>query len=149
MDSRVSVQTADFSLADEYAVLAQDSAAGAVVTFVGKVRDLNLGDDVIGLRLEHYPGMTEKALSNLCDQAQQRWPLQQVRIIHRVGDLDVGAQIVFVGVASAHRGASFAACEFIMDSLKTQAPFWKKERTTHSERWIESRESDHQAAKRW
>ncbi|WP_332398779.1 molybdopterin synthase catalytic subunit MoaE [Vibrio metschnikovii] len=149
MDSRVSVQTADFSLADEYAALAQDRSVGAVVTFVGKVRDLNLGDDVIGLHLEHYPGMTEKALSHLCDQAQQRWPLQHVRIIHRVGDLDVGAQIVFVGVASAHRGASFAACEFIMDSLKTQVPFWKKERTTGAERWIESRESDHQAAKRW
>ncbi|MCG3729875.1 molybdopterin synthase catalytic subunit MoaE [Vibrio cincinnatiensis] len=149
MDSRISVQHNDFSVADEYAALAQGSGAGAIVTFVGKVRDMNLGDDVVGLHLEHYPGMTEKALLAICDEAQHRWPLHKVRVIHRIGDMDAGEQIVFVGVTSAHRNASFAACEFIMDTLKTQAPFWKKERTTESTRWVESRDSDHQAAQRW
>ncbi|MCG3760482.1 molybdopterin synthase catalytic subunit MoaE [Vibrio cincinnatiensis] len=149
MDSRVSVQHHDFSVADEYTALAQGSGAGAIVTFVGKVRDMNLGDDVVGLHLEHYPSMTEKALLTICDEAQSRWPLQKVRVIHRIGDMDAGEQIVFVGVTSAHRNASFEACEFIMDTLKTRAPFWKKERTTESTRWVESRDSDHQAAQRW
>lgn len=149
MDPRISVQCEDFSMDEEYTALAQGSGAGAIVTFVGKVRDMNLGDDVIGLHLEHYPGMTEKALIDICDQAQSRWSLQKIRVIHRVGDMDAGAQIVFVGVSSAHRSASFAACEFIMDTLKTQAPFWKKERTTETTRWVESRDSDHQAAQRW
>lgn len=149
MDSRVSVLVDDFSVGDEYQALAQGSAAGAVVTFVGKVRDMNLGDNVTGLSLEHYPGMTQKALSEICDQAEQRWPLLNVRVIHRVGDLDIGDQIVFVGVSSAHRGAAFEACEFIMDYLKTKAPFWKKERTTQETRWVESRDSDAKAAERW
>ena len=149
MDSRVSVQHPDFDVGTEYQYLAQGSAAGAVVTFVGKVRDMNLGDNVTGLTLEHYPGMTEKSLLSICDQAEQRWPLLAVRVIHRVGDLDIGDQIVYVGVSSAHRQAAFEACEFIMDYLKTQAPFWKKERTTSQTRWVESRESDHDAAKRW
>ncbi|KYN88616.1 molybdopterin synthase catalytic subunit [Vibrio cidicii] len=149
MDSRFSVQLEDFDLATEYAQLAQGNAAGAVVTFVGKVRDMNLGDKVIGLSLEHYPGMTEKSLSEICDQAQTRWPLLSVRVIHRVGDLKLGDQIVFVGVSSAHRGAAFEACEFIMDFLKTKAPFWKKERTSEQTRWVESRESDNKAAQRW
>ncbi|MGC9421614.1 molybdopterin synthase catalytic subunit MoaE [Vibrio sp.] len=149
MNSNVSVQYDDFSIADEYAALAQGSGAGAIVTFVGKVRDMNLGDDVVGLHLEHYPGMTEKTLEAICEQALSRWPLQNVRVIHRIGDMDAGEQIVFVGVTSAHRHASFEACEFIMDTLKTQAPFWKKERTTQSSRWVESRDSDHQAAQRW
>lgn len=149
MDSRVSVQLEDFDLATEYVQLAQGSAAGAVVTFVGKVRDMNLGDKVIGLSLEHYPGMTEKSLSEICDQAQTRWPLLSVRVIHRVGDLALGDQIVLVGVSSAHRSAAFEACEFIMDFLKTKAPFWKKERTTDQTRWVESRESDSKAAQRW
>ncbi len=149
MDTRVAVQHEDFDLNIEYQKLAQGSAAGAVVTFVGKVRDMNLGDNVIGLSLEHYPGMTEKSLSEICDQAEQRWPLLGVKVIHRVGDLDIGDQIVLVGVASAHRGAAFEACEFIMDYLKTQAPFWKKERTTEQTRWVESRDSDALAAKRW
>lgn len=126
MDSRVSVQIEDFSVEQEYQRLSEGAAAGAVVTFVGKVRDMNLGDNVIGLHLEHYPGMTEKSLSDICDQAESRWPLLGVRVIHRVGDMDSGDQIVFVGVSSAHRGAAFDACEFIMDYLKTQAPFWKK-----------------------
>ncbi|WP_159738212.1 molybdopterin synthase catalytic subunit MoaE [Vibrio atypicus] len=149
MDSRVSVQVEDFSVGAEYEVLAEGTAAGAVVTFIGKVRDMNLGDNVTGLSLEHYPGMTEKALAEICDQAEQRWPLLNVRVIHRVGDLDIGDQIVFVGVSSAHRGAAFEACEFVMDYLKTKAPFWKKERTTEATRWVESRDSDAKAAERW
>ncbi|WP_394239991.1 molybdopterin synthase catalytic subunit MoaE [Vibrio astriarenae] len=149
MDKRISVQAADFSVGDEYQALAQGTAAGAVVTFVGKVRDMNLGDEVTGLSLEHYPGMTEKALAEICDQAEQRWPLLDIRVIHRVGDLDIGDQIVFVGVSSAHRGAAFEACEFVMDYLKTKAPFWKKERTSNSTRWVESRDSDAKAAERW
>ncbi|MGL5430884.1 MAG: molybdopterin synthase catalytic subunit MoaE [Vibrio sp.] len=149
MDNRVAVQSADFSVADEYQALAQGTQAGAVVTFVGKVRDMNLGDNVLGLHLEHYPGMTEKALLEICDLAQARWPLQRVRVIHRIGDMLSGDQIVFVGVTSAHRNAAFAACEFIMDYLKTRAPFWKKELTTEQSRWIDSRASDQQAAQRW
>lgn len=149
MDTRIAVQGEDFDLNQEYQQLAKGSAAGAVVTFVGKVRDMNLGDNVIGLSLEHYPGMTEKSLSEICDQAEQRWPLLGIRVIHRIGDLDIGDQIVLVGVASAHRSAAFQACEFIMDYLKTQAPFWKKERTTEQTRWVESRDSDVQAASRW
>ncbi|MGL4381417.1 MAG: molybdopterin synthase catalytic subunit MoaE [Vibrio sp.] len=149
MDNRVAVQSADFSVADEYQALAQGTQAGAVVTFIGKVRDMNLGDNVLGLHLEHYPGMTEKALLEICDLAQARWPLQRVRVIHRIGDMLSGDQIVFVGVASAHRNAAFAACEFIMDYLKTRAPFWKKELTTEQSRWIDSRASDQQAVQRW
>lgn len=149
MSNRVSVQVEDFSLGQEYQRLSEGTAAGAVVTFIGKVRDMNLGDNVIGLHLEHYPGMTEKSLSAICDEAESRWPLLGVRVIHRVGDLDIGDQIVFVGVSSAHRDAAFDACEFIMDYLKTKAPFWKKERTISEERWIDSRDSDHKAAKRW
>ncbi|WP_281630215.1 molybdopterin synthase catalytic subunit MoaE [Vibrio sp. St2] len=149
MMERVSVQFEDFSVGAEYEALAQCTASGAVVTFVGKVRDMNLGDNVTGLSLEHYPGMTEKALGEICQQAELRWPLLDVRVIHRVGDLDIGDQIVFVGVSSAHRGAAFEACEFIMDYLKTKAPFWKKERTTEETRWVESRESDAKAAERW
>ncbi|EKO3485513.1 molybdopterin synthase catalytic subunit MoaE [Vibrio fluvialis] len=149
MDNRVSVQAQDFSVADEYDQLSAGTQAGAVVTFVGKVRDMNLGDNVTGLHLEHYPGMTEKALLEICDEAERRWSLQKVRVIHRVGDMDIGDQIVFVGVSSAHRSASFEACEFVMDYLKTKAPFWKKERTTESTRWVDSRESDAKAAERW
>ncbi len=149
MDNRVSVQHEDFSVGAEYDALAEGTAAGAVVTFIGKVRDMNLGDNVTGLSLEHYPGMTEKALNEICDQAQARWPLLKVRVIHRVGDLDIGDQIVFVGVSSAHRGAAFEACEFVMDYLKTKAPFWKKERTTEETRWVDSRDSDAKAAERW
>ena len=149
MDNRVSVQAADFSVSDEYEFLAEGSQSGAVVTFIGKVRDMNLGDNVTGLSLEHYPGMTEKALLDICDQAESRWPLLKLRVIHRIGDLDIGDQIVLVGVSSAHRGAAFEACEFIMDYLKTKAPFWKKERTTETTRWVESRGSDAKAAERW
>ncbi len=149
MGTSVSVQFEDFSLTDEYDVLSEGTSVGAVVTFVGKVRDMNLGDNVIGLSLEHYPGMTEKSLNDICEQARRRWNIEAIRVIHRVGDLDVGEQIVFVGVTSAHRGDAFDACEFVMDFLKTKAPFWKKERTTDSVRWVESRESDALAVNRW
>lgn len=149
MNSYVSVQVEDFCVAQEYEALSSGTDAGAVVTFVGKVRDMNLGDHVTGLHLEHYPGMTEKSLNEICDEAKSRWPLLQLRLIHRIGDLDIGDQVVFVGVSSAHRSASFEACEFVMDYLKTKAPFWKKERTTDGTRWIDSRDSDAKAAQRW
>ncbi|GLT17575.1 molybdopterin guanine dinucleotide biosynthesis protein MoaE [Vibrio zhanjiangensis] len=146
---RISVQFEDFSVETEYQILARSSKVGAVVTFVGKVRDMNLDESVTGLSLEHYPGMTEKILEQICRQAEQRWDLSQIRVIHRVGDLEVGDQIVFVGVTSVHRKEAFEACEFIMDLLKTKAPFWKKERTGNETRWIESRQSDKRAAQRW
>ncbi|MCF7362614.1 molybdopterin synthase catalytic subunit MoaE [Vibrio diazotrophicus] len=149
MNSYVSVQVEDFCVAQEYEALSSGTDAGAVVTFIGKVRDMNLGDHVTGLHLEHYPGMTEKSLNEICDEAKSRWPLLQLRLIHRIGDLDIGDQVVFVGVSSAHRSASFEACEFVMDYLKTKAPFWKKERTTDGTRWIDSRDSDAKAAQRW
>lgn len=145
----ISVQHDDFSVADEYAKLAEGNEAGAVVTFIGKVRDFNQGDVVTGLSLEHYPGMTEKALQEIIVEARSRWPLLQTRVIHRVGDLELGDQIVFVGVTSAHRGAAFEACEFIMDYLKTKAPFWKKEQTPVESRWVDARETDNSAADRW
>ncbi|GAD91315.1 molybdopterin synthase catalytic subunit [Vibrio halioticoli NBRC 102217] len=146
---RVLVQEQDFDLAKEYALLGESSSIGAVVTFVGKVRDFNLGDNVVGLHLQHYPQMTEKALHEICNEARARWPLDKVTVIHRVGDLDIADQIVLVGVSSAHRDAAFSACEFIMDYLKTKAPFWKKERLTNASRWIESRESDQESMQRW
>ncbi|WP_318510078.1 molybdopterin synthase catalytic subunit MoaE [Photobacterium leiognathi] len=145
----ISVQFDDFSVADEYAKLSEGTEAGAVVTFIGKVRDFNQGDAVTGLSLEHYPGMTEKSLQEIVDQAHQRWPLLKTRVIHRVGDLALGDQIVFVGVTSAHRGAAFEACEFIMDYLKIRAPFWKKEQTPEQSRWVDARETDTSAADRW
>ncbi|MDV5170477.1 molybdopterin synthase catalytic subunit MoaE [Photobacterium rosenbergii] len=145
----ISVQFEDFSVAEEYAQLSQGADAGAVVTFVGKVRDFNQGDAVTGLSLEHYPGMTEKSLEEIVVQARERWPLLKTRVIHRVGDLALGDQIVFVGVTSAHRGAAFEACEFIMDYLKTRAPFWKKEQTPDESRWVDARETDTSAADRW
>jgi molybdopterin synthase catalytic subunit len=145
----ISVQFDDFSVAEEYALLSEGTDAGAVVTFIGKVRDFNQGDDVTGLSLEHYPGMTEKSLEEIVVQARERWPLLKTRVIHRVGDLGLGDQIVFVGVTSAHRGAAFEACEFIMDFLKTQAPFWKKEQTSTETRWVDARDTDTSAADRW
>lgn len=145
----ISVQFDDFSVAEEYALLSAGTDAGAVVTFIGKVRDFNQGDDVTGLLLEHYPGMTEKSLEEIVVQARERWPLLKTRVIHRVGDLRLGDQIVFVGVTSAHRGAAFEACEFIMDFLKTRAPFWKKEQTGNETRWVDARDTDTSAADRW
>ena len=122
---------------------------GAVVTFVGLMRDLNAGVAVSAMTLEHYPGMTEKALEAIAAQAAARWDLIAIRIVHRVGPLRPQDPIVFVGVASAHRGDAFRACEFLIDYLKTRAPFWKKETTAAGERWVEAREADADAAERW
>ena len=146
----VQVQTQAFNLDQLSAGLqAGDSRVGAVVTFVCYVRDLNLGEAVQSLYLEHYPGMTERSLQGIVQQARERWPLYRVSLVHRVGLLQVGEPIVFVGVASAHRQAAFEACAFIMDYLKTRAPFWKREVTPGGERWIDGRESDRRAAERW
>ncbi|WP_434359675.1 molybdopterin synthase catalytic subunit MoaE [Parasalinivibrio latis] len=146
----ISVQETDFSVAEEYERLSQGTQSGAIVTFVGKVRDFNEGDDVSGLTLEHYPGMTEKCLNDIVDESKSRWPLGQVRVIHRVGAMAPGDQIVFVGVTSAHRKAAFEAAEFVMDYLKTRAPFWKKERLGNNDnRWVEARASDNDAADKW
>jgi molybdopterin synthase catalytic subunit len=142
----ISVQEADFDVGAELAALAAgDDQAGAVASFVGLVR----GADVAAMTLEHYPGMTEKALAEIVAQARDRWPLGGVRVIHRVGRLLPGDRIVLVAVASRHRQAAFAACEFIMDYLKTQAPFWKREETAAGARWVDARESDDEALERW
>lgn len=147
---KISVQNEDFSLQVEAdALRAQSRGIGAVVTFSGLVRDLSEGADVRGLFLEHYPGMTEKSLQAIAGQAQARWPLLGITIIHRIGKLLAGEQIVFVGVSSAHRGAAFAACEFIMDYLKTQAPFWKKSLDADREHWVEAKASDDAATAKW
>ena len=122
---------------------------GAVASFIGQVRDLNDGSNVSSMTLEHYPGMTEKALAAIVEQARQRWDIYDALVIHRVGKLQPTEQIVLVVVSGAHRGEAFAACEFIMDYLKTEAPFWKKEQTPEGERWVESRNSDDQARARW
>ena len=148
-DDVISVQIDDFDLGGEYQTLRQSSANGAVVMFSGLVRDMNLGDQVGGLYLEHYPGMTETALQGIIDEARERWPINNCRIIHRVGQLQPSDQIVFVGVTSAHRQAAFEACEFLMDYLKIKAPFWKREQTQDGDRWIEAKESDDAAAQRW
>lgn len=144
----LNVQCEDFNLAKEYASLkVRADNAGGIVMFVGLVRDLP--DGLLQMTLEHYPQMTEKALANIIADAKQRWPLQAVRIIHRVGNLQPSDQIVFVGVTSAHRAAAFSAAEFIMDYLKTQAPFWKKEKQTNNEQWVEAKDSDNQALEKW
>lgn len=145
----IRVQTADFDLATEYAALSESYQTGAIVTFVGKVRDMNQGDAVNSLTLEHYPMMTEKALQRIVDHAKERWPLLSCTVIHRVGKLELGDQIVLVGVASQHREAAFHACQFIMDYLKTQAPFWKKEQTPDGTRWVDAKDGDTQAAQQW
>lgn len=145
----IKIQQADFNLADEYASLRQNTSSGAIVTFVGLVRDFNQGSQIQTLSLEHYPGMTEKALQQIEDEARLRWPLQHVLIIHRVGDLALGDQIVLVATSSAHRHAAFESCEFIMDYLKTQAPFWKKETTAQGTHWVDAREVDQQRLTRW
>jgi molybdopterin synthase catalytic subunit len=122
---------------------------GAVVTFVGQMRDINEGDAVSSMTLEHYPGMTEKALQTIVDEADERWDLMGIRVVHRVGPLQPLDPIVLVAVASAHRGEAFQACEFVIDYLKTRAPFWKKEQTPEGERWVDARHSDDQAESRW
>ncbi|MCL9649174.1 molybdopterin synthase catalytic subunit MoaE [Pantoea agglomerans] len=149
METQIRVGPAPFDMAEAYRWLAACDEDGAVVTFTGKVRNYNLGNDVAALTLEHYPGMTEKALQEIVDAARERWPLQRVTVIHRVGELFPGDEIVLVGVTSAHRGSAFSAAEFIMDYLKTRAPFWKREATEQGDRWVDARDSDHQAAQRW
>lgn len=146
---RIAVQSEAFDQSAVYQWLSAPNSSGAVVLFIGKVREMNLGDSVQTLYLEHYPAMTEKALHDIVQQACQRWQLQRVQLIHRVGKLHTGDEIVLVGVSSAHRGDAYHANEFIMDYLKTQAPFWKKELTDKGERWIEERASDKQAAEKW
>lgn len=145
----IRVQTADFSVPEEYQLISQDNGDGAVVTFVGKVRDFNDGSAVTDLTLEHYPGMTETVLNQIEVEARARWPLNRVTIIHRVGRMALGEQIVFIAVTSAHRKAAFAACEFLIDFLKTKAPFWKLEAGENGASWVEARDSDEQAADVW
>jgi molybdopterin synthase catalytic subunit len=150
MLARVSVQTEDFDLSTEIAALrASDKRVGAVCSFIGTVRDRNEGDQVATLELEHYPGMTEKSIEAMIDAAMVRFDIFAARVIHRVGLLQPLDQIVMVAVTSAHRGESFQACEFIMDYLKTQAPFWKKEETPGGARWVDARVSDDAALARW
>ena len=146
----VRVQQHDFDAGAEIAALrAGNLNVGAVASFIGTVRDLNEGTGVSSMELEHYPGMTERALEDICAQARGRWDILDALVVHRYGRLAPGDQIVLVVVTSAQRGEAFAACEFIMDYLKTQAPFWKKERTPHGERWVEARDADDEAAARW
>ncbi|HEF4762049.1 TPA: molybdopterin synthase catalytic subunit MoaE [Pseudomonas putida] len=130
-------------------VRANDPGVGAVVNFVGYVRDINQGEEVASLFLEHYPGMTERSLQRIIDNAKARWPLKSVEIVHRIGQLSVTDPIVFVGVSSQHRQAAFDACAFIMDYLKTDAPFWKREDVGSGSRWVDARDSDRSAAERW
>jgi molybdopterin synthase catalytic subunit len=147
---RVTVQTADFDLSAEVAALrAGDPAVGAVAAFIGTMRDRNDGSSVSAMELEHYPGMTERAIDAMIDVAMQRFDIRAVRVIHRVGPLLPLDQIVLVAVTSAHRGQAFQACEFLMDYLKTQAPFWKKEQTPEGARWVDARVSDDAALARW
>lgn len=148
-DIQIAVQEQPFDQNAVYRWLSEQNSVGATVIFVGKVRDLNLGDEVSSLYLEHYPAMTEKALNEIVAQAKTRWDIQRVSVIHRVGLLQTGDEIVLVGVSSAHRGDAYQANEFIMDFLKSRAPFWKKEQTNKGERWIESRDSDQEALERW
>jgi molybdopterin synthase catalytic subunit len=146
----VRIQSEDFDSGEEVANLRRDNPSiGAIASFIGLVRDVNSGDRVSELTLEHYPGMTEKALNKIVDEARSRWDVIDVLVIHRVGTLHPTDQIVLVVVAGAHRGQAFAACEFVMDYLKTQAPFWKKEQTPDGSRWVDARSSDDAAAKRW
>ncbi len=146
----VRVQTEDFDLSAELARMRSDNPGiGALVSFVGLVRDMNDGRTVSTMELEHYPGMTEKALELILEQANTRWSLINTLVIHRVGPLMPLDQIVLVAVATRHRGDAFAACEFIMDYLKTQAPFWKKEQTPEGARWVDARETDDQALHKW
>jgi molybdopterin synthase catalytic subunit len=147
---KVRIQTQDFDAGFELSQLRNARKdIGAVVSFIGQVRDLNEGDTVSQLTLEHYPGMTEKALGTIVSQAQSRWDIFDAIVIHRVGTLQPTDQIVLVAVSSAHRGEAFKACEFIMDYLKTEAPFWKKEVTDQGERWIDAKLTDDDARERW
>jgi molybdopterin synthase catalytic subunit len=146
----VRIQTEDFDLSQEVKQLrAGDARVGAVASFVGTVRDRNDGSEVAAMTLEHYPGMTEKSLEEIIEKAKARWDIFDVLIIHRVGPLNIEDQIVLTAVTSAHRGEAFAACEYVMDYLKTLAPFWKKEDTPEGARWVDARLSDDEALKKW
>ncbi len=146
----VRVQAGDFDAGAEIAALRRGNPKiGAVASFIGVARDVNDGESVSTMTLEHYPGMTEKALEGIVAEARARWNVIDILVVHRVGEIRPTEQIVLVAVAGAHRGEAFAACEFVMDYLKTRAPFWKKEQTTRGGRWVEARESDDQAAERW
>jgi molybdopterin synthase catalytic subunit len=147
--SQIRVQTGDFDISTELALIRSNANVGAVASFIGLVRDLNDGSGVSSLTLEHYPLMTEKALAGIVAEAEARWPVLYTTVIHRFGELKPTDQIVMVIVATSHRKDAFAACEFIMDYLKTQAPFWKKEQTPDGSRWVEAREADAAAASRW
>jgi molybdopterin synthase catalytic subunit len=148
--TQINVQSQDFDFAYEYQKLRDsNNSDGALVTFVGLVRDMNLQQSVSGLFLEHYPAMTEKVLNNIVKQARAKWQLGSVSIIHRVGQLNVSEQIVFVGVTSQHRQSAYHANEFIMDYLKTDAPFWKKETTTRGDNWIKAKTSDMEKSQDW
>ena len=150
MRPRVSIQAADFDLGQEVAQLrAGDGGVGAVASFIGTVRERSEAAAVSAMELEHYPGMTERAIESMIDQALARFDVRAARVVHRVGHLKSGDQIVLVAVSSAHRGAAFQACEFLMDYLKTQAPFWKKETTASGARWVDARVADDQALARW
>jgi molybdopterin synthase catalytic subunit len=148
--SEVRIQAEDFDLSHEVAQLrAGNAKVGGIVTFVGAVRDLNEGAAVAEMELEHYPGMTEQSIQAIIDQAKARWPIYGALVIHRVGPLKPMDQIVLVAVTSPHRGEAFSACEFIIDYLKTEAPFWKKEQTPEGARWVDARTSDDDALKKW
>lgn len=150
MHKHISIQTEVFDSAREEQMLRRgNSRIGAVVSFLGLMRDINDGDQVSAMTLEHYPGMTEKALDAIVEEAGKRWDLEGIRVIHRVGELRPEEPIVLVMAASRHRGDAFRACEFVIDYLKTRAPFWKKERTLKGERWVEARHSDKEAESRW
>ena len=147
---RVSIQTGDFDLQQEVMALhASDRRVGAICSFIGTVRDRSQGSEVSAMELEHYPGMTEKAIEAMIDEAHHRFDIFAARVVHRIGVLEPTDRIMMVAVTSAHRGQSFQACEFLMDYLKTQAPFWKKEETAQGSRWVDARDSDHDAARRW
>ncbi len=139
---KISVQSEDFDLSAEVAGISKASKTGAVASFVGLVRE-------VPMTLEHYPGMTENAIRSIVEEARSQWQILDYAVIHRYGDLQPGDQIVLVAIAGSHRGEAFAACQFIMDFLKTQAPFWKKEHYPDGARWVEARDSDDQAARRW
>ncbi|MCY7296412.1 molybdopterin synthase catalytic subunit MoaE [Alteromonas sp. a30] len=147
---QVSVEAEDFDVNQEYHWLRENQMRdGAIVTFVGLVRDMNAGEKVQKLCLEHYPAMAFASLQSIAKQATERWRLGKIRVIHRFGELDLGDQIVFVGVTSMHRGDAFAAAEFIMDFLKTNAPFWKKEQTAKGSRWVDAKQSDQDKTASW
>lgn len=147
----IRVQETDFDINAQYQAMREDNREdGAIVFFVGQVREMNQGSVVTGLYLEHYPAMTEKSLQGIVEQARERWPvLNRIRLIHRIGQLHISDQIVFVAVSSSHREAAFEACHFIMDFLKNRAPFWKKETTEQGERWVEALQKDQDALKKW